>query len=421
MIKKRSSLTTFAIALLIFVVMLTLIPLHAHATTSDEESEPVMGIVTADYLNVRDAPFTNSSSHIIGILKKETVVVIEDSISSRDNRYKDWFKINYYGEIAYVAKDYVDYADVSETENLCNSCILVENCRGMTTASKLNLRSEPTTNSNKITSLPRYTYIDILEMVYMPDVANRVWLRIQHGDLSGYVAKRYVKILDNQPVNTSDDFGITTGYIRLRTNPTTSSQEKEIIFMRNRVTILDSVTTCDEYEKWYKVQAANGNIGWIAGDYLQVGKWTLSSTARTWSSSDRNRNKNIALACSYINGQIIVPGKDFSWFESVLGSCSEEKGFLPATIYLNGAHEKGAGGGVCQVSTTINMAIKKLGIPTNAHQHSLPVRYAKKEDEATVSYPNHNFSFENTLDRPILIEMVATSASCTCNVYVLEQ
>ena len=419
MINKRS-IVSFAVALFIISTMLTLFPVRANAKTSDSESEPTLGIVTADYLNVRDNPLTNSYSSIIGILKKETIVVIEEFIISDDIRYTEWFKINYHGEIAYVAKNYVDYIDISQVENLCNSSVEVENCRGMTTASKLNLRALPTTNSDKITSLPQYTYIDILEYVYTSDDANRIWLKIQCDDFTGYVAKRYVKILNTEPVNTSDLLGITTYPVRLRTNPTTTSQVKEILFLGTSVSVLETVSTCDEYGKWYKVQAPNGNIGWLAGDYLQVGKWTLSSSVRTWTSSDRNRNHNIALACSYINGQIIIPGKDFSWFKSVLGSCSEEKGFKPATIYVNGARDKGAGGGVCQVSTTINMAIKKLGIPTNAHQHSLPVSYAKKEDEATVSYPNHNFTFENTLQKPILVEMVATSASCTCNVYVLE-
>lgn len=419
MTKKRSMLSTFIGTLVLITVMLSLIPLPANATTLDSETEVKTGIVTADYLNVRDAPST-SSNNIIGFLKKGTFVEVEGIVEAPTTVYKTWLKINYYGEIAYVAEKYVDSVDVSQNETTTNSIVELENCRGMTTASTLNLRFQPTTNSGKITSLDQYTYIDVFEMIYTSDPINPIWLKVEYNHIIGYVSKNYVKLLVSEPVNTSDVFGIATGYVRLRTDPTTTSHVKEIIFLGTCVTVLDTVTTCDQYGKWYKVQVPNGNIGWVAGDYLQIGKWTLSSTVRTWTSSDRNRNHNIALACSYINGQIIIPGKSFSWFESVLGSCSAEKGFLPATIYVNGAPDKGAGGGVCQVSTTINMAIKKLGIPTNAHQHSLPVLYASKEDEATVSYPNHNFSFDNTLQKPILIEMVATSASCTCNVYVLE-
>lgn len=51
--------------------------------------------------------------------------------------------------------------------------------------------------------------------------------------------------------------------------------------------------------------------------------------------------------------------------------------------------QKGIGGGVCQVSTTVNMAVKSAGIKTNARQHSLPVSYASREDEATVSFGNY--------------------------------
>ena len=103
-----------------------------------------------------------------------------------------------------------------------------------------------------------------------------------------------------------------------------------------------------------------------------------------------------------------------------MGNCSLNKGFSIATVYNNGQVSEGAGGGVCQVSTTTNMAIKKLDIPTNARQHSLPVSYAARKDEASVSYPNVDFSFTNTLDTPILVELVSKHGTVVCNVYTAE-
>ena len=103
-----------------------------------------------------------------------------------------------------------------------------------------------------------------------------------------------------------------------------------------------------------------------------------------------------------------------------MGSCSADKGYLNATVYVNGKISEGAGGGVCQVSTTFNMAIKKLEIPTNARKHSLPVSYARREDEASVSYPYVDFSFTNVLEKPILVEFVSNNGTVICNIYIAD-
>ena len=87
---------------------------------------------------------------------------------------------------------------------------------------------------------------------------------------------------------------------------------------------------------------------------------------------------------------------------------------------MNKQKVQGYGGGVCQVSTTINMAVKKTGIATNASTHSMRVSYASIQDEASVSYPYLDFSFKNTLESPILIELVASSGRVTCKIYIVE-
>ena len=125
------------------------------------------------------------------------------------------------------------------------------------------------------------------------------------------------------------------------------------------------------------------------------------------------------LAGKALTGTIVMPGEEFSWCDT-MGSCSAAKGYKIATVYINGKVDEGTGGGVCQVSTTFNMAVKKAGIPTNASQHSLPVSYAKREDEASVSYPYLDFSFTNTLTTPILVEFVTNNGKVTCNIYTAE-
>ena len=419
MVKKRLVLATYVLAHLLIVVMFSIGPLSVSAITIDFKNNYNMGVIMPCLLQVKEHPSLDSNT--LGVLEEGTIIDIEEIVVTSDRVYKNWLKFNYYGETGYVVKEFVASIEVSEDEDMSNSIVAVQNYRGMVTASGLNLRSEPTTQSDIITTLGQYTYFDVSEIVYNSDNMSNTWLKVQYNDLTGYVSGKYVKLLVGGPVNTSDEFGVTTGYLNLRTKPTKSSDIKQVINIRKIVKVLDSCTTCDEYGKWYKVQAPNGNIGWVAGEYLQVGKWTLSSTSTTKAGSSTNRNHNIALACSYINGQIITPENEFSWFKSVLGSCSKAKGFLEATVFLNQQRAKGYGGGVCQVSTTINMAIRQLGISTIAFEHSIPVLYVtNRDDEAAVSYPDKNFSFVNTLEKPIMLEMTSSNGSCTCNVYVLE-
>lgn len=384
--------------------------------TPDTEPESYIGIVTACLLNVRDNP--SITSNTIGNVKEGNLLTIEEVIETSDKVYATWLKINYNGKVGYVAKNYVNFVDTNQDEEqITPDDSKLESYIGIVTASGLNLRTEPTTNSSIIAVLKNKSLVNVLEVVHTSDKVNSIWLKVNFNNSVGYVAQQYVDIFDVETTNTSKQVGVVTTNLNLRTNPTTTnSQIKEILPKGTCVNILNSRTTSNQ--KWYQVRSPKGIIGWVSGKYLQIGKWSLISSAITQSSPNGNRDHNIALASSFINGEVILPEDDFSWFETV-GACTAKKGFLVATIYVNGEISKGYGGGVCQVSTTINMATKRAGIKTNAHQHSLPVSYASREDEATVSYPYQNFSFENTLQTPIMLEVISSGGCCMCNVYKL--
>ena len=160
--------------------------------------------------------------------------------------------------------------------------------------------------------------------------------------------------------------------------------------------------------------------GYVAKKYIfeteEDGEWYLLSTSTTKAGANTNRDININIASSYINGKILQPNEKFSFWDTV-GKCTYDKGYKDATVYNNGKKTKGIGGGVCQVSTTVNMAVKSAGIKTNARQHSLPVSYASREDEATVSFGNIDFKFTNTTGKTIMLVMGAVDGSCTCEVW----
>lgn len=163
-----------------------------------------------------------------------------------------------------------------------------------------------------------------------------------------------------------------------------------------------------------------GTVGYVAQKYVTIVEnvegWYLLSTATTQASKNINRDTNISIASSYINGTILKPNEEFN-FWNIVGKCTYDKGYQDATVYSNGKVTTGIGGGICQVSSTINISAKKAGIATNARKHSLPVSYARREDEATVSYGNVNFKFTNTTGRTIMLVMKSGEGACTCEIW----
>ena len=297
--------------------------------------------------------------------------------------------------------------------------ILVYNA--VTTADGLNVRSEPTVNSTAINLLLKGTPITVLEEIETEDKTNPIWLKISYHDgNTGYVSKHYVELLEFQNFS-ENQHGITTpALLNMREDATTQSAVITMLRKGTHVTILSSKQTKDYYKKWYKIDY-NGQIGWIAGIYVDVFDWEpLTQVSTTSHGSGTNRNHNMELASNTLTGTVVLPGETFSWVKT-MGSCSSSKGYLEAPVYVRGELVNGFGGGVCQVSTTINIGIKSIGIPTNAKPHSGRVGYASIEDEATVSYPYVDFSFTNTLDTPILLELVSSNGTVICNIYARKQ
>lgn len=291
----------------------------------------------------------------------------------------------------------------------------------VTTASGLNVRSEPTVNSPAINLLLKGTPIRVLEEIETEDEINPVWLKIVYDvDKEGYVSKRYVEYLEYNDY-TSKRYGFTTpAYLNMREDATTKSKSLTILRKGSHVTIIGEKKTKDYYKIWYEIEY-NGQGGWIAGTYVDIFEWELLTQVSTTShASGENRNHNMELASNTLAGTVVFPGKTFSWIKT-MGSCSKAKGYLEAPVYVKGKLVDGYGGGVCQVSTTINIAAKAIGLETKAKAHSGRVAYARIEDEATVSYPYTDFSFTNTLDVPILLELVSSNGTVICNIYKPKQ
>lgn len=117
-----------------------------------------------------------------------------------------------------------------------------------------------------------------------------------------------------------------------------------------------------------------------------------------------NRNNNIRLGASKINGYILLPNVKFS-FNDVVGPRTEEAGFLKAPEFVAGAKVDGVGGGICQVSSTLYMAARLGWLKViRRYSHSRPVSYIPPGTDAAVAYGSLDLILKNPYTVPLTIQ-----------------
>jgi vancomycin resistance protein YoaR len=127
----------------------------------------------------------------------------------------------------------------------------------------------------------------------------------------------------------------------------------------------------------------------------------VSSFSTRFSAGNRPRSSNLKLAASILNGLVLAPGEEFS-FNGAVGQRTLRRGFKLAGVYLNGKHDVGVGGGICQVSTTLFNAalLADLDIVRRSN-HSMPVPYVPVGRDATVSWGSPDLVLRNNYETPI--------------------
>ena len=119
------------------------------------------------------------------------------------------------------------------------------------------------------------------------------------------------------------------------------------------------------------------------------------------------RIHNVALTASRINNTLVAPGEAFS-FNQTLGEVSATTGFKEGYVIKGNRSELSAGGGVCQVSTTLFRALLNAGLQIDLRlPHSYRVSYYELNNDpgfdATVYSGNVDLRFTNDTDHYLLI------------------
>lgn len=137
-------------------------------------------------------------------------------------------------------------------------------------------------------------------------------------------------------------------------------------------------------------------------DNLVLRAWYSTSYANGNSS---NRVYNIQRASNNINGTVVEPGDEFSC-NTVIGPRYLSNGWklAPAVISGGAATEDQAGGGVCQVSTTLYNAVVKSDLQiVSRRPHSKQSTYVDGGLDATINTGTIDFIWKNNTNYPVYV------------------
>ena len=133
---------------------------------------------------------------------------------------------------------------------------------------------------------------------------------------------------------------------------------------------------------------------------------------------------NMQLANKTLNGICLLPGEEFS-FVFFLGEVSKEKGYKEASVFITTEDgeiktEKGIGGGVCQVASTLHAACQELGLTiVERHAHSKPVSYIAEGKDAAIARGYKDFKFVNTQVYTIVLRFYIAEKTEFVEIYKL--
>lgn len=126
---------------------------------------------------------------------------------------------------------------------------------------------------------------------------------------------------------------------------------------------------------------------------------------------------NVNKSANTLSGALVAPGETFSFNERV-GITDAAHGYKSAAVYLNGKVVQSAGGGVCQVSSTLYGAALRadLGVVARSN-HSMPVHYLPLGQDAAVADYGPDLKFQNNTGKYIYIQAFSNGNSITTRIF----
>ncbi|WP_339147014.1 MULTISPECIES: SH3 domain-containing protein [unclassified Sutcliffiella] len=227
----------------------------ARSTASRAASDATVQVLTDD-LRMRSGPGTNFS--VVGYLHSSasTVQYLEEN--------ENWVKVHFDGVEGWVAKEYVTILAKKKEETAEQPEEPAEDANGQVaiiTTDGLNIRSEPSTQSEVLGSLSNGQQVDVLAI-------RGDWLNISYNGTVGWIHRDYATI------GTSSSGGqggktpktgatIKVSGLNVRSEPSLNGKVLEQLSQGTAVTIIN------EKNNWCEIEYGNGETGWIAGWFLE--------------------------------------------------------------------------------------------------------------------------------------------------------
>ncbi|MEB5473644.1 SH3 domain-containing protein, partial [Shouchella clausii] len=221
------------------------VPVYKNQPTGDAGNDKLEQLPTGTFgtttarLNVRTGPGTSHS--IVTTLDKDTKIEL---LAKQGN----WYQIAVGNTTGFVSGDYLKLDKPSE-DNVEDSD--QEPISYGETTARLNLRSQPNTSSNVLTTLALGQKLEILKK-------EGNWYRVRAGHQSGWVSADYVKITSNGEDKESPSLGsaTTTARLNLRSGAGTNHSIITTLAKGQKVELLK------KQGGWYQVKAGS-RTGWV--------------------------------------------------------------------------------------------------------------------------------------------------------------
>ena len=159
-----------------------------------------------------------------------------------------------------------------------------------------------------------------------------------------------------------------------------------------------------------------------AADVKELYADLLATKTTSLVGSSAERISNITRVASELNGTTIMPGKTFS-FNDTIGQRNKSTGYLEAEIYPGHAADLGDEnshyfGGASQVSSTLyyDAILANLKI-TSRSAHPYSANFIESGFDAYLFWPKPDFSFQNTRTFPIRIDSRVEGTSLIVEIY----
>ncbi|MCP4658626.1 MAG: VanW family protein [bacterium] len=175
---------------------------------------------------------------------------------------------------------------------------------------------------------------------------------------------------------------------------------------------------------WYFRLVSGGKVVEVGEDWHQISEFTTFIRWRPeLEEQNRNRLANMKLACRLIDGTHLGCGAVFS-MRRIVGDAQPERGFREGPVIIRGRLATAAGGGLCQISTTLFNAalLANLGI-CEKWSHSSDIwgdeRIIDLGRDASFAYAVRDLKFANDRTSDIVVRMGMNEPESTlfCRIY----